>query len=483
MAVRRRALHPALSPAQARLTVSLHQGQQRAQDSTKKVVLVIAGTGGGKTAYAPLWALTERARIASSLKITTSSGIVVAPYKILRRTTMPAFLRLFQHKLRLGEWESRADGIWRFYDGGYVYFCSADTPESIEGAHVHWAVLDEMGQRQFPEESFRAAERRVRFFQGRILGVTTPYVLGWLKELADASSRPPSDPTARPDVEVITFPSISNPKFPQVEFDRARATLPPWMFRMFYQGEWDRPSGLVYGTTLDDRHWIPITALPDQWPHWPVYAGVDFGYNAPHAMVYATRDPATDVLYVFDEYYQTERTNAQHARLAPHREHVRMAYGDPAAPEAIAEFVNEHWRMTAAPSHHVVDGLKEVFERLATDRLFFVRGQVPELAKELDSYVWDADRADGVIKVHDHGPDALRYLCWGLRSAGKPLPDQPHAPGRFGRPFLSPEVERGSLEEGIALGSGSSGLHLGTRALTGSRLSGLPRRVTSRREG
>src|SRR3989304_4860285 len=131
-----------------RLRVSLHPGQQRAQDSLKKVIAVIAGTGGGKTSYAPLWALTEWAKLREK-DMFEIKGLVVAPYKILKTTTMPAFLRLFESRLKLGAWESRSDGIWRFHPEhghGYIYFRSADTAESIEGAHVHWAVLDEAGQ-------------------------------------------------------------------------------------------------------------------------------------------------------------------------------------------------------------------------------------------------------------------------------------------------------------------------------------------------
>lgn len=469
-------------PVATRLNVNLHPGQQRAQASEKKVVAVIAGTGGGKTAYAPLWVLTERAKIAAPPRnITQSSGIVVAPYKILRRTTMPTFLRLFQHKLGLGQWESRQDGIWRFHDGGYVYFCSADTPESIEGAHVHWAMLDEAGQRQFPEESFRAVERRVRFHEGRILITTTPYVLGWLKRLSDSTKLPADDPARRDDVEIITFPSVENPKFPKAEFERARATLPPWMFRMFYMGEWDRPAGLVY-SMLSDEHWINSSDLPAKWQTWPGYSGIDFGYNNPHVNLYGALEPVTDILYIFDEYYEVERTNADNARQAPHKEKVAMAWADPSAPEAIAEFVQQRWRVTACPKHEVLDGLKEVFERLLSGRLIFVRGRLTETSKELDSYVWDDKQPDRVMKVYDHTMDALRYLCAGLRSIGagraSTLPEQGVSPGRMGQWKL----EDTDLIQTQAAGSAAQ-LFLGTRTGQKSRLAGLPKSSISRRRG
>jgi hypothetical protein len=304
--------------------------------------------------------------------------------------------------------------------------------------------------------------------------------LGWLKQLSDLTKLPPSDPSYRDDVEIITFPSIENPKFPKVEFERARKTMPPWMFRMFYMGEWDRPAGLVYSMLTDD-HWINWDTFikNEKWERWPGYAGVDFGYNNPHVNLYGALDPITDILYIFDEYYEVERTNADNARQSPHKQKVMMAWADPAAPEAIAEFVHQQWRLTAAPRHEVLDGLKEVFERMLTGRLIFVRGRLTETAKELDSYIWDADRADRVVKAHDHVMDALRYMCVGLRrTTGKStLPEQAHSPGRMSR--WTPEDAHDPLAAQAV--DSAAKLFLGSRTGQKSRLAGLPKSITSRR--
>jgi len=228
---------------------------------------------------------------------------------------------------------------------------------------------------------------------------------------------------------------------------------------------------------ITDDHWINTSQMPKGWQAWPGYAGADFGYNAPHAQVYGAHDAVSDILYIFDEYYATERTNAQNAREAPHREQVTMAWGDPAAPEAIAEFVHQRWRMTACPRHEVVEGLKEVFERLATGRLFFVRGRLTELSKEQDSYVWDAEHPDKVIKMNDHGSDALQYLCWGLKSSGRSLPDQAFSPGRMG----GWKLEDPGIPESAVSGGSTARMYLGTRQGLRSRLAGLPRRFTGSR--
>ena len=156
-----------------------------------------------------------------------------------------------------------------------------------------------------------------------------------------------------------------------------------------------------------------------------------------------------------------------------------MAWGDPAAPEAIAEFVNQGWRLTAAPRVDVLDGLKNVFERILSGQLLFVRGRLGETVKELDSYMWDADKADQVIKIHDHEMDALRYLCVGLSQAGigpskNTFFEQPASSGR-----MSQLRQTDPALFDPTVGS-SPGIYLGTRANATSRLAGLPRRSDRR---
>ncbi|MPZ13972.1 MAG: hypothetical protein GEU73_06045 [Chloroflexi bacterium] len=380
------------------LQVALHDGQLAVLDRTEPVVFALAGTGSGKTYLGPVWALSQTG------PDLTADGLVVAPYKILQRTAKPACLALWGDQLGLGAWESKADGIWRFHAGGRITFASADTPESIEGAHVHWAWCDEAGQRQFPEAAWEAVQRRVRFHQGRILGTTTPYALGWLNALWEQWRR-----GARPDVAFVSFPSTANPLFPREEFERARQTLPAWQFRMFHLGEWDRPAGLVYAD-ITDALWVD--ALPAEAATWDTYAGIDFGFNNPTAVIFGVLSP-DDVLFVADEYYASGRTDADNARAASGAGVVR-AWGDPSSPEAIEEFRRAGWRIVASERHEVKAGITEVIERIRTNRLRFVRGRLDALIRELDSYVWDERKPDAPVKLNDHGCDATRYLCWGL---------------------------------------------------------------------
>lgn len=449
----------------------LHYGQQAALSSTKPQVFIVAGTGGGKTSFAPVWAMAEHQRCVERRgNDSPINGMVVAPYKILTTTTIPAFLRLFRRKFNLGDWESKGDRIFGLHSGGHIYFRSAESPESVEGAHIDWAVMDECGQRSFARLMYDALLRRLSLREGRLLGTTTLYYVGWLDAITHAAESQDHNEGARlgidvDQIEVIRFPSTANPGYPLELFEQKRRTLPDWQFRLFHLGERARPEGLVY-EMMTDEHWINADDIPhgpeENPDHWPVYAGADFGFENPTAVLYASLSP-DDVLYVFDEYYERRRTDAANARAAPHAG-VRMAYADPSAPEAIAEFREQGWRITGCPRHEKRLGITEVIERINTGRLRWVRGRLEQHQREIDSYHWDDKHPDQVVKVDDHTVDCLEYLCWGLKHGGiVPLGDQQTAPGRLaGLPGRTGAATY--PDDVVTVG----------RRRGGSRLSGLP---------
>jgi len=283
----------------------------------------------------------------------------------------------------------------------------------MEGWHAHWSWADECGPGQFPEEAWWGMQRRLRVRQGRFLGTTTPYVFGWLYDLWDAWRR-----GEREDVEFISFPSKQNPGFPEEEFERARSTLPGWQFRMFYEAQWERPVGLCY-QDIDETCWT--NTLPDGWRDWPHYAGVDFGFTAPTAVVFAAYDEESDILWCYDEYVAEGKTHAENATAA--KTLLRQCWGDPTSPEGVEEFAQRGWPFPrkdgiahGGDKHDVTAGIGEVIERANTGRLRFYHPGLPQLKREMDGYVWDQKRPDTPVKKNDHLMDAMRYLCWGFRA-------------------------------------------------------------------
>ena len=121
---------------------------------------------------------------------------------------------------------------------GRIILRSAQSEGGLESATALTAWLDECGQDKFKLSDWEAVLRRLSLTEGRVLGTTTIYNLGWLKSQVYDRWK-----NGDPDFDVIQFKSIENPAFPMEEYRRAKRTPPLWKFRMFYEGESDRPAG------------------------------------------------------------------------------------------------------------------------------------------------------------------------------------------------------------------------------------------------
>lgn len=397
------------------LRLVLHIGQIAAWVAREQHVFVIAGTGGGKTIFAPRWLYREIERFQHE-PVETQNYLVFAPsYKVLKRATIPAYIRLF-HAMQLGVFK-RADLVYELRNGGKVYFGSCDNPESLEGLHVRAAHGDEIGQNSVSLDVWETIRRRLAFYEGRFLGTTTPYNLGWLKQhVVD-----PFLAGVATGLRVIGFPSTANPMYPRAEFERMRATLPRWKFRMFGLGIFERPEGLIYDIFDDRQHVVDPFRLPATWPR---YAGQDFGLKHPTATVFGALDPKTDVLYLYAEYRMPERSTPEHIREIKRLAGdvpLRRMWADPRSVQLIADYRAAKLPIEkgAAGAGDVAAGIQEVYSRLATGRLKVFRGLLPGWLDEVERYEWAknaaGDATDKPVEWADDLMDCTRYLCMGIK--------------------------------------------------------------------
>jgi hypothetical protein len=294
-----------------------------------------------------------------------------------------------------------------------IWFGHGDDPDSLESMTAKAAWLDEPGQKKFRKDSHEAIERRLAIADGPILYTTTPYVLHWLKSVVYDKR---DDPDA--DVAVITFDSIANPTFPREVWERARATLPPWKFNMFYRGRFEKPAGLIFDCWDDDENVVPTFAVPDDWPR---YLGADFGGVNTAALKIAQelddRGHRTGRFVAYDEYLAGGRTAAQHA------EHWRR--GEPRLPKAIGGSKSEgQWRKEFAaarfPIHEPPISDVEVgilrFYGLIKERKFLVMKHLTGFREQVTSYSRVLDAAgEPTEEIEDksiyHYLDAGRYFA------------------------------------------------------------------------
>src|SRR3990167_1239806 len=115
------------------------------------------------------------------------------------------------------------------------------------------------------------------------------------------------------DFKSFHFTSYDNPFLLKDEIDKAKETLPPDRFAQEYEASFQKTQGLVYKEFNREKHlyddlkvFVDIDFRPNKYQK---LAGIDFGYRNPAAVLDIRFNGET--VFVEDEWYKTERTDAQ----------------------------------------------------------------------------------------------------------------------------------------------------------------------------
>lgn len=378
--------------------------------------MLFGGTQVGKTCFAPHWLDREIKREGPGDYLA-----ITATFPLLKLKLLPEFLYVFQTLFHYGTYNA-SDRVFYFHDAKTrVIFGSATNPESIESATAKAAILDELGQKQFRREAWEAVLRRLSLNQGRALGTSTLYQLGWLKnEVYDPWVA--GDPT----FDVIQVDSIVNPVFPREEYDRAKATLPSWKFNLFYRGRYDKPAGLIYDAFDERVCKIKRFAIPESWLR---YVGMDFG-GANTAALFIAQDPNTGFLYVYREYLCGGKSAAEHTETLQELsmgEIIRRIAGGAAHEDGWREaFTRAGWHVLKPREKSVAPGIDRVYGFHKQNELY-VFDDLPNYLDEKQTYSYKLDdKYQATDEIEDkarfHLMDAERYIISEFRPewAGKP---------------------------------------------------------------
>lgn len=389
------------------MKIDLHPGQTRAWDSKRRFVFVIAGTQSGKTSFVPIW-LDREIRIAGRGDYLG----VTATFDLFKLKFLPELRHYFVDLMRWGYSKSERV-IWREDKPrlfSRIILRSADAEGSLESATAKAAVLDECGQDRYKVGAWEAVQRRLSLSQGRALGATTPYNLGWLKTQVFDRWR-----AGDPDIAVIQFRSLMNPSFPKEEYYRMKGKLPAWKFQMFYNGEFSKPAGLIYSdfTTL---HIIEPFEIPERFPR---FFMCDFG-AVNTAKLWLAMDPANGFLYLYRESLSGDKTTKEHVKEAKEGGEIFAgAWGGSGSEDQ----QRRDWRdaglyLSEPPISDVESGIDKVIEVLK-DRRFYVFSDCTGTIDELGMYSRKLDEAgEPTEEIKDkadyHRLDALRYGVAGI---------------------------------------------------------------------
>ena len=226
-----------------------------------------------------------------------------------------------------------------------------------------------------------------------------------------------------------------NPTITPVYLDRLARLSGVRRLRL-YEGLWVAHEGLVYDNFSHALHVVDRFEIPVDWPR---FAGIDWGYRNPTAILWAAMDP-DGRLYVYRELYQAgvlPKVLAPRVIELEAEERVVARWADHDASER-AEFSSQGVG-TFAADKAVLAGIQEVYDRLQPDAtgkpaLFLFRdclvsrdhevaqaGLPTSVLEEVQSYSWAISPASKQAKEepekkNDHGCDAIRYLCMGVRN-------------------------------------------------------------------
>ena len=186
------------------------------------------------------------------------------------------------------------------------------------------------------------------------------------------------------------------------------ASTPPYQVRARTEGEPALGAGAVY--PFDET---AITVEPFAIPEfWPRAYGLDVGWERT-ACIWGAKDPGTNVVYLYHEYYEhkgPDNAPANHALAIQAQGKWIHGVVDPAsAYHQLQAFPAIGLNLIHA-DNNVETGIMTVFERLATGQLR-VFSTCQNWLREFRQYHRDAKGSGKIVKVNDHLMDATRYLC------------------------------------------------------------------------
>ncbi|MGH7743292.1 MAG: hypothetical protein ACREQ5_00520 [Candidatus Dormibacteria bacterium] len=216
------------------------------------------------------------------------------------------------------------------------------------------------------------------------------------------------------------------------EYARDLDALPEAMRAAFRDGSWSSFNGQVFVEWSHDRHVVPRFTIPTEWQR---YAGLDYGWTAPTAVVWAARDN-DGRLWLYRELTMRQTPEREQARRileAEGGESVVMRAADPSmwgrsgsALPPSSQYALEGCYLTKADNDRL-SGKLRIHTYLAEGpacahhrslgqemcpMLHVLDGTCPELVRTLPALPYDPRRIEDVdTNAEDHHYDSLRYLA------------------------------------------------------------------------
>jgi phage terminase large subunit len=353
----------------------------------KRIKIIQGGTSAGKT-FGILPILIDRAAKIPNLEISVVSESI--PH--LKRGALKDFIKIMRWTNRYSDDQfNKSDRIYKFKNGSYIEFFSADDSSKLRGARRDILYINECNNVTF--ESYN--ELAIRTNKEVYLDFNPANEFWVHKELKDEADA---------DFIILTYKdneALDNGIVQQIEKNRDKAaTSNYWAnwWRVYGLGEVGSLEGVIFD------NWKEIDKVPAEARL--IGIGLDFGYsNDPTAAIEVYNWNGKRI--VNELVYQTGMLNSDIAKRLPAGVTI---YADSSEPKSIDE-IRRYGKMIKGATKGT-DSIKYGIDVMQQQE-YLVTKQSTNLIKELRAYCWDRTK-DGTklnrpIDYLNHAIDALRY--------------------------------------------------------------------------
>lgn len=353
----------------------------------KRIKIIQGGTSAGKT-FGILPILIDRAVKIPNLEISVVSESI--PH--LKRGALKDFIKIMRWTNRYSDDQfNKSDRIYKFKNGSYIEFFSADDSSKLRGARRDILYINECNNVTF--ESYN--ELAIRTNKEVYLDFNPANEFWVHKELKDEADA---------DFIILTYKdneALDNGIVQQIEKNRDKAaTSNYWAnwWRVYGLGEVGSLEGVIFD------NWKEIDKVPAEARL--IGIGLDFGYsNDPTAAIEVYNWNGKRI--VNELVYQTGMLNSDIAKRLPAGVTI---YADSSEPKSIDE-IRRYGKMIKGATKGT-DSIKYGIDVMQQQE-YLVTKQSTNLIKELRAYCWDRTK-DGTklnrpIDYLNHAIDALRY--------------------------------------------------------------------------
>lgn len=383
-----------------------HPKQASFHKSQAKFRAFVGGLGSGKS-YAGCWEMFRQLATHPG-----AIGVVMAPtYRMLHDSTTRTLFSIIPENYYTYR---KSDELILLQNGSECWFRSADNPETMRGPEISFAYLDEAAM--MTPVAWRIMMGRIRQpgYPNRIWLTTTPKGRNWIYDIFVKEQKE--------DFWYITSATHENSYLPEGYTETLSSNYSGNFLRQEIYGEFTSFEGLVYPAFASSIHCLPWGWKPEGIKAY--YAGVDWGYRDPYAVVVCGLD-YDNRMYLVEEVYKTQLSPPQMLEIMQNlhsRYNFTQVYCDPSQPGYISMF-NSAGIPAAGADNSITEGIGAVRARLNTQNdgrpRFFITPECGNTLNEFGVYMYP-DEKDGrnpsskPLDYMNHAMDALRYVCISL---------------------------------------------------------------------